>query len=577
MENKEYDDTTTMENQQLNRPKNKAGGIKTMPFIIANEALSTVASIGLMPNMVLYLIGSYNLSTAKATNILFYQSAANNFFPLIGAFLSDSYIGRFLSIGFGSIFTFLGMLLIWLTAMIPQARPPHCENNCKSATPAQLGLLFSAFGIMAIGLGGIKPCSLAFGADQFDKRGSDADDDDDSPSNNNQRVLETFFTWYYASTAVSVIIAFTGIVYIQDHAGWKIGFGIPAIFMFFACLFFFLASSLYYKEKPTTSIFSSLARVVVKSYKNRNLQISDYNFGKDKPTNKLRCLNKACISKDGCTVEQVENLKSLIRIMPIWSAGIMVSITLSQGSFQVLQARSMDRHITKNFIFPSGSFAMFTIASAILWLGTYDRIIIPFVSKIKGKPFTLNPKIRMGLGLFFSILAMCNSAIVEHFRRRRAIDHGYLNNPKAIVPMSAMWLVPQHCLVGISEALFAVACNEFFYTELPKTMSSIAGAIGGLAGAIGGLMASSILNTVTTVNKRNGKVGWIADNINQGHFESYYWLLAMLSCFNLLYFMICSWFYGPCSSGGMFGTTSSKGPKGDEKIIAVNEQDLLVK
>ncbi|XP_047310303.1 protein NRT1/ PTR FAMILY 1.2-like [Impatiens glandulifera] len=107
MENKEYDDTTTMENQQLDRPKNKAGGIKTMPFIIANEALSTVASIGLLPNMVLYLIGSYNLSTAKATNILFYQSAANNFFPLIGAFLSDSYLGRFLSIGFGSIFTFL--------------------------------------------------------------------------------------------------------------------------------------------------------------------------------------------------------------------------------------------------------------------------------------------------------------------------------------------------------------------------------------------------------------------------------------------------------------------------------------
>lgn len=72
----------------------------------ANEALERVASYGLLPNMILYLIGDYKLGVAKGTNILFFWSALTNFMPLFGAFLSDSYLGRFRTIGFGSIASF---------------------------------------------------------------------------------------------------------------------------------------------------------------------------------------------------------------------------------------------------------------------------------------------------------------------------------------------------------------------------------------------------------------------------------------------------------------------------------------
>ena len=74
---------------------------------VANEALEKVASYGLLPNMILYLMGDYHIGIAQGTNILFFWSAATNFLPLIGAFVSDSYLGRFLTIGFGSISSFL--------------------------------------------------------------------------------------------------------------------------------------------------------------------------------------------------------------------------------------------------------------------------------------------------------------------------------------------------------------------------------------------------------------------------------------------------------------------------------------
>ncbi|CAK8535810.1 unnamed protein product [Lathyrus sativus] len=79
--------------QQSERRK---GGLITMPFIIANEAFSSMASVGISPNMIVYLMGSHRLHLGNATQILLLSSAANNFTPVIGAFLVDSYLGRFL-------------------------------------------------------------------------------------------------------------------------------------------------------------------------------------------------------------------------------------------------------------------------------------------------------------------------------------------------------------------------------------------------------------------------------------------------------------------------------------------------
>ena len=183
-------------------------------------------------------------------------------------------------------------MILWLTAMIPKLKPSPCDiltERCTSPKTGQMAVLVLSLSFISIGAGGIRPCSLAFGADQVDKR--------DHPKN--ERVLERFFNWYYASAAVSVIIALTGIVYIQDHLGWRLGFGVPAILMFFATILFFLASRLYVKQNASKSLFTGLAQVIVVAYKNRKLPLPNgnsvdglYHHKKDSelvaPTDKLR-------------------------------------------------------------------------------------------------------------------------------------------------------------------------------------------------------------------------------------------------------------------------------------------------
>lgn len=154
------------------------------------------------------------------------------------------------------------MIVLWLTAMLPATKPDTNCQTCKTSGLQYLVLL-SSFALMSIGAGGIRPCSLAFGADQLYKK--------DNPKN--ESILERFFGWYYASAALSVVIAMSVIVYIQDHKGYRLGFGIPVILMFLSATLFLLASSIYVKQKVKKSLFTSFAQVIVVVYKNRKLSL----------------------------------------------------------------------------------------------------------------------------------------------------------------------------------------------------------------------------------------------------------------------------------------------------------------
>ncbi|XLU35159.1 hypothetical protein S245_071225 [Arachis hypogaea] len=545
---------------------NHKGGFRTLPFIIANEAFERLASIGLMPNMILYLTREYGMETAAATNFLLLWSAATNFTPLIAALLADSCVGRYSMIAYGSVTSLLGMVLLWSTTMIPRQISNQLTNVYNSTSTMQLLILHSSFALMAIGAGGIRSSSLAFGVDQLSMKDKDGN------------VKESYFGWYYASVTLSILLGLTGVVYIQETMGWKVGFGIPVILMFISTISFFLASPFYVKLETKKNMVSGLAQVIVASYRNRLVQLNQ-EYGnltcyheKDSillvPSESLRFLNKACMIRDPsqdlkpdgrplnpwnlCTVDQVEELKALLRVIPIWTAGIMLTVNVSQGSFLVLEASSMDRHITSNFEIPSGSFGTFMIISVVLWVILYDRVLVPAASLILGRPACLGSKQKIGLGLFSSCVSIASLAIVENIRRGIAIDQGYSEQPQAVVNLSALWLLPRQILDGLAEASACIGQNEFFLAELPQSMSSLASTLGGLGMSLGNLAASFVLSGVDGVTGGGGNESWLSSNINKGHYDYYYAFIFSLCFANFVYFIYCSKAYGPCKGNGKY-------------------------
>lgn len=134
-------------------------------------------------------------------------------------------------------------MVLWSTTIIPGARP--ATNTMTSTIPFQFILLFASFALRSIGTGGIRCSILAFGADQIATTNVDANS---KPSCNG--LLESFFIWYYFSVSFAVLFTRTCVVYIQDHFGWQIDFGVPVLLMLFSSISFFLASFFYVKVKP---------------------------------------------------------------------------------------------------------------------------------------------------------------------------------------------------------------------------------------------------------------------------------------------------------------------------------------
>ena len=82
---------------------------------------------------------------------------------------------------------------------------------------------------------------------------------------------------------------------------------------------------------------------------------------------------------------QVEELKILIRMFPIWATGIVFSAVYAQMSTMfVEQGMMMDTSIG-SFTIPAASLSSFDVISFIFWVPMYDRVIVPIARKFTSK------------------------------------------------------------------------------------------------------------------------------------------------------------------------------------------------
>ncbi|TVU25684.1 hypothetical protein EJB05_28189, partial [Eragrostis curvula] len=561
------------------------GGLQTIPIIIGtSEACERIVSAAISTNIIIYLTKEYHMGAATSAVVIFIYQAATNFLPILGAIVSDGLLGRFLTIQLTlfactivrsnysiilKLFSLTyGTVLLWLTTMIPQLVTDNCGINtqsnhaCHSPTTLQLFVLFTSLAFLSIGASGVRPCTLAFGIDQFvHLSGAEKD-----------RALKVLFDWYFVSLGGSQIISLTLLVYLQDKIGWKVGFAIPVVLMALVTILNTAASPLYIKVKPQKSIWVSLVQVIFAAIKNRRIQFPQEGNGVQYhntrgramvPSRKIRFLNKACVIRmhadssdtevfttnqwNVCTVEQVEDIKQTLNVVPLWSAMIISLLIQQSQSFRVLQADTMDRRVgATNFQIPAGSIPIFEVITFTLWSGCYDKYIIPFLQKITGRETVLSHKQRMGIGLIFSIATAFAASVVEATRRNKAIRQGLEYNANGTVSMSAMWLAPQCVFSGLTSAFGSVGQIEFYYSVLPKTMGSLALALLLLATGIANIAATVIVKLVKTATTVGGREGWLSDNLNQGHYDYYCFLLALLGIANFMYFLACCyWFEEP--------------------------------
>ncbi|BBN13587.1 MFS transporter, POT/PTR family, peptide/nitrate/nicotianamine transporter [Marchantia polymorpha subsp. ruderalis] len=543
----------------------KTGGWKACPFILGNEGCERLAYYGIGTNLVTYLTTVLHQGTAKAATNVTNWSGTCYITPLIGGFLADAYWGRYWTIAVFSFIYFLGMVLLTLSAAVPALKPPRCNANelCSPASTGQLAVFYLSLYLVALGTGGIKPCVSSFGADQFDD------------NHDQERARKTsFFNWFYFSINVGALISASALVYIQEHVGWGWGFGVPAVAMGIAIGSFFLGTPLYRHQKPGGSPLTRITQVVVAAFRKAQVRVPadphDLHELHDKEsaitgsrkirhTKEFTFLDKAATpgindlqtikgqsflsSWRLVTVTQVEEVKIMLRMAPIWAATIVFSTVYAQMStLFVLQGQRMNANIG-SFKIPAASLSIFDTLSVLFWVPVYDRLLVPFVRRYSEHVRGFTQLQRMGIGLFISICSMVAAAVVEIERLKIAKEKGLLDQTEGAVPMSIFWQVPQYFLIGASEVFTFIGQLEYFYDQAPDAMRGLSSAFSLTTVALGNYLSSLLVTIVTSITRKGGSDGWIPDNLNRGHIDYFFWLLAVLSFLNLLFYMVCAHFY----------------------------------
>ncbi|TQD81268.1 hypothetical protein C1H46_033200 [Malus baccata] len=530
--------------------KPSTGGWNAAIFIILVEVAQQFAFYGLASNLIMYLTDVLDQPLATAAENVNTWLGVSSVFPVVGAFLADSYFGRFKTIVFSVTIYFLGMVLLTLSVSVIPSQ-------------SRRTMFFVALYILSVAQGGQKPCVQTFAADQFDEN---------TPEE--IKVKSSFFNWWYLGLVFGATSATLGVVYLQDNVGWGLGFGILAGVLVLSLVSFLVGTKRYRKQRPPGSPFTTVAQVLVAAARKwhviETLNCEGVYYGDEKGeamlqrqsqplvlarTNQLRCLDKAMIIDEQdastktrnpwrlCSLNQVEEVKLVLRLIPIWLSCLMFGVIQAQlHTFFTKQSSTTIRSIGPHFQVPAASLQGLVGIAILIAVPIYDRVFVPVVRKHTGHPSGITVLQRIGIGLVLSILLMVVSALVEAKRLNIAKDYNLIDKPKAIIPMRVWWLLPQYLILGLADAFTTVGLQELFYDQMPEQMRSMGAAASMSVVGVGSFTSNWIISAVELITSRNGNK-WLGDNINRAHLDYFYWVLAVLSTLNFcVYGVIASAF-----------------------------------
>ncbi|GER55941.1 major facilitator superfamily protein [Striga asiatica] len=453
-----------------------------------------------------------------------------------------------------------GLVILAVQAHSSSLKPPRCDPTglCEKVHGPKAAMLFVGLYLVALGVGGIKGSLPAHGAEQLDES---------TPLGRKQR--STFFNYFVFSLSVGALIAVTLVVWIEDNKGWEWGFGISTLAILLSIPVFLAGSAFYRNKVPLGSPLTTICKVLFASLLNTctpqsmpgstsnaiaNMSASPSplvpteQIQSDKPdenaqyspSESLRFLNRAVTNNPAlpflkCSVKDLEEVKIVLKILPTFACTIILNTCLAQlSTFSVQQAATMDTRLGSMKV-PPASLPVFPVVFIMILAPLYDHVIIPFARRATKSETGVTHLRRIGIGLFLSAFAMAVAALVEAKRKRVA---GRARAGPGPLPITFFWIALQYVFLGSADLFTLAGLLEFFFTEAPFGMRSLATSLSFASLAVGYYMSTVIVSVVNRVTGGSGHGAWLSGaNLNEYRLERFYWLMCGLSGLNFLNYL----------------------------------------
>ena len=431
-----------MSTANLAQDDNKFPG--QIKYIVWNEACERYSYYGMRSILVIFLVQYLLLTKTQATADYHIFAGACYLFPVLGAYISDRFLGKYKTIIILSLVYCLGHLFLALFE--------------TDKTGFYWGL-----GLIALGSGGIKPCVSAHVGDQF------------KPSQKDllRKVFDVFYFMINFGSFFSTIIT----PWTLEAYGPAVAFGIPGALMFIATFIFWLGDKKYVHIPPTGKQEHGTGRVLLSALKNFGDRGDKGLLGgayKDHPA------------------QAVDDVKAALSVSKIF-IGIAVFWALfdQHGSSWVLQAKEMNLEFgyfgIENLL-PSQIPALNPIMVMIL-IPTFTFGIYPAIEKVLG--YEMTPLRKMGWGMVVAAISFVFVAVYQYI-----LDGG--------TQISVLWQVIPFLVITMAEVMVSITGLEFAYTQAPRSMKSTIMSMWLLTVFFGNMITAYIALMADSLNLQGG-------------------------------------------------------------------------
>ncbi|KAJ0635785.1 putative proton-dependent oligopeptide transporter family, MFS transporter superfamily [Helianthus annuus] len=524
--------------------KGRHGGMLAASFVLVVEVMESLAFLANASNLVLYLIQHMHFSPSKAANHVTNFMGTAFLLALLGGFLSDAFFTTYQIYLTSALVEFLGLVILTIQARSSSLKPPECNPtvSCEQVHGAKAAMLFSGLYLTALGVGSIKGCLPAHGAQQFDDN-----------TIKGRKQISTFFNYFVVCLSFGVLLAVTFVVWIEDNKGWEWGFGIATLTILSSVPVFLAGSGFYRNKIPSGSPLTTIFKVLIGAILNKSLSPNNTKQQQQQQTvtkdvnqtetlsSNLKFLNNAATNKPpynflNCSIKQVEDVKTILRVLPIFGCTIMLNCCIAQlSTFSIQQASTMNTKIGSLKV-PPASLPVFPVLFIIFLAPFYDHILTPIARKAAKSETGVSHLQRIGIGLFLSIMAMAVAALVEIKRKR--VANGSRLGLQEPLPITFLWIAFQFLFLGSADLFTLAGSMEFFFVEVSANMRSLAMSLSFASLAMGYYLSTVIVSVVNSVTAVSGRGGWLSGrDLNHYHLERFYWLMCILSALNFLHYL----------------------------------------
>lgn len=414
---------------------------KQIKYIVGNEACERFSYYGMKGILAGYISGEVargglGQTQDQAAEIIHWFGFANYFMPLLGAWVSDKFWGRYHTILWISLFYCLGHGVLAMSDLFGD----HASK---------LMCLYGGLALIAFGSGGIKPCVSAFVGDQFRADQS--------------HLMEKAYGAFYWSINFGSFFAYLLIPRIRDDHGYGWAFGVPGILMGLATVIFVMGTRHYVRVAPTRSRRqASFTAVLLEAWRERRSGQGFWDGARRRYSEE----------EVGAAASIMPVLKIFVLIPVFWALFEQSSSTWVMQGFG-MEAAPMPVWLHWLVGPELGAEQMQSMNPLMVML--LVPLLTLFLYPRLGRWIRVTPLRRIGAGLVITSLSF---VVVAGIQQRL----------EAGATLSILWQILPYIILTLGEVLVSVSGLEFAYTQAAGSMKSIVMSLWLLTIALGNVL-----------------------------------------------------------------------------------------